>query len=89
MGLENDTRQKEGALLHTTKELFLALMGIENDTCVMERRGEERRGLRMLGIENDTQQEKVAYTSVTTQLRYRKRYPVERGKTTPQRNAIR
>ena len=32
MGIENDTRQKEEALLHTTKELSLALMGIENDT---------------------------------------------------------
>ena len=38
MGIENDTRQKEGVLLHTTKELSLALMGIENNTCVTERR---------------------------------------------------
>ena len=38
MGIENNTRQKEGALLHTTKELSLALMGIENNTCVTERR---------------------------------------------------
>ena len=49
MGSENDTRQKEGALLHTTKELSLALMGIENDTCVME-----RSRLRVMGIENNT-----------------------------------
>ena len=32
MGIENDTRQKEEALLHTTKEFSLALMGIENNT---------------------------------------------------------
>ena len=51
IGIENDTRQKEGALLHTTKELSLALMGIENDTCVME-----RSRFRVMGIENDTRQ---------------------------------
>ena len=52
IGIENDTRQKEGTLLHTTKELSLALMGIENDTCVMERRGEERRGEERRGADS-------------------------------------